>query len=162
MPESPSERHRRGGARCTNTAPRAPRPVPRADGQRRSAGRGAAPRSTFRPQAEPDPGPTIAEAARRTGVSVHTLRSYERVGPAITEVDRTPGGRRRYHQRDLSWTSLCTKHRAQDRRLPGPARRPVTPTSCGCRSPGPRPAEEVPRRPPYTQGAGEHHGRPPR
>ncbi|GGY86592.1 hypothetical protein GCM10010300_33590 [Streptomyces olivaceoviridis] len=79
---------------------------------RRSAGWGAVPRSAFRPQAEPDPGLTIAEAARRTGVSVHTLRYCERVGLVITEVDRTPGGRRRYHQRDLTWITLCTKLRA--------------------------------------------------
>ncbi|MEU7362460.1 MULTISPECIES: MerR family DNA-binding transcriptional regulator [Streptomyces] len=37
------------------------------------------------------PGPTIAEAARRTGVSVHTLRYHERAGLVITGVDRTPG-----------------------------------------------------------------------
>ncbi|MBG7698694.1 MerR family transcriptional regulator [Streptomyces sp. MC1] len=67
---------------------------------------------SVRPQAEPDPGLTIAEAARRTGVSVHTLRYYERVGLVITGVDRTPGGRRRYHRRDLAWITLCTKLRA--------------------------------------------------
>ncbi|MFJ4621042.1 MerR family transcriptional regulator [Streptomyces sp. NPDC088812] len=60
----------------------------------------------------PDPGLTIAEAARRTGVSVHTLRYYERVGLVITDVDRTPGGRRRYHERDLTWIGMCTKLRA--------------------------------------------------
>lgn len=57
-------------------------------------------------------GLTIAEAARRTGVSAHTLRYYERAGLVITGVDRTSGGRRRYRQRDLDWITLCTKLRA--------------------------------------------------
>lgn len=71
---------------------------------------------SVRPKADPDsdsdPGMAIADAALRTGVSVHTLRYYERVGLVITGVDRTVGGRRRYHQRDLTWITLCTKLRA--------------------------------------------------
>ncbi len=55
---------------------------------------------------------SIAEAARRTGVSVHTLRYYERAGLVVTTVDRTPGGRRRYHQEDLNWITVCTRLRA--------------------------------------------------
>lgn len=55
---------------------------------------------------------TIAEAARRTGVSAHTLRYYERAGLAVTPVDRTTGGRRRYRQLDLDWVTVCTKLRA--------------------------------------------------
>jgi DNA-binding transcriptional MerR regulator len=64
--------------------------------------------------ARPDPqaGLSIAEAARRTGVSVHTLRYYERAGLVVTAVDRTPGGRRRYHQLDLDWIVICTRLRA--------------------------------------------------
>src|SRR5436853_2254128 len=54
----------------------------------------------------------IAEAARRTGVSVHTLRYYERAGLVVTAVDRTSGGRRRYHQLDLDWIVICTRLRA--------------------------------------------------
>ena len=57
-------------------------------------------------------GVTIAEAARRTGVSVHTLRYYERAGLVVTAVDRTGGGRRRYHQLDLDWIVICTQLRA--------------------------------------------------
>ena len=66
------------------------------------------------PPARPDPeaGMTIAEAARRTGVSVHTLRYYERAGLVVTAVERTDGGRRRYQQQDLYWISICTKLRA--------------------------------------------------
>lgn len=70
---------------------------------------GPSPRPT-RPTGEA--GITIAEAARRTGVSVHTLRYYERAGLVITDIDRTHGGRRRYHQVDLNWISVCTRLRA--------------------------------------------------
>ncbi|WP_018685245.1 MerR family transcriptional regulator [Actinokineospora enzanensis] len=59
----------------------------------------------------PPEGLGIAEAARRTGVSVHTLRYYERAGLVITDVDRTTGGRRRYRQSDLDWIKVCTRLR---------------------------------------------------
>ncbi|MEC3918638.1 MerR family transcriptional regulator [Nocardia sp. CDC160] len=64
--------------------------------------------------AHPDPeaGMTIAEAARRTGVSVHTLRYYERAGLVLTNITRTSTGRRRYRQLDLDWITICTKLRA--------------------------------------------------
>ena len=51
----------------------------------------------------PAAGLTIADAARRTGVSAHTLRYYERAGLVVTRVDRTTGGRRRYRKLDLDW-----------------------------------------------------------
>ena len=60
----------------------------------------------------PRAGLSIAEAASRTGVSVHTLRYYERAGLVVTAVDRTAGGRRRYHQLDLDWIVICTRLRA--------------------------------------------------
>jgi DNA-binding transcriptional MerR regulator len=62
--------------------------------------------------AVPADGVTIAEAARRTGVSAHTLRYYERTGLVVTPVDRTSGGRRRYRELDLKWILVCTKLRA--------------------------------------------------
>jgi DNA-binding transcriptional MerR regulator len=67
-----------------------------------------------KPQALSDPqtGVSIAEAARRTGLSVHTLRYYERAGLVVTPVDRTAGGRRRYHRLDLDWIVICTRLRA--------------------------------------------------
>jgi len=65
-----------------------------------------------RPGAVPAAGVTIAEAARRTGVSAHTLRYYERAGLVISPVDRTSGGRRRYRELDLKWIVICTKLRA--------------------------------------------------
>ena len=63
-------------------------------------------------RSDPRAGLSIAEAARRTGVSVHTLRYYERAGLVVTPVDRTHGGRRRYRQLDLKWIKICTKLRA--------------------------------------------------
>ena len=60
----------------------------------------------------PAAGVSIAEAARRTGVSVHTLRYYERAGLVVSPVDRTSGGRRRYRGLDLKWIIICTKLRA--------------------------------------------------
>ena len=62
--------------------------------------------------AMPADGVTIAEAARRTGVSVHTLRYYERAGLVVSPVDRTSSGRRRYRELDLKWIIICTKLRA--------------------------------------------------
>lgn len=72
-----------------------------------------------KPQPEPGParsdpqaGLSIAEAARRTGISVHTLRYYERAGLVVTPVERTRSGRRRYQQQDLNWITVCTRLRA--------------------------------------------------
>src|SRR5919198_5195221 len=61
---------------------------------------------------DPQAGLSIAEATRRTGVSVHTLRYYERAGLVVTTVERTDSGRRRYHQLDLDWITVCTRLRA--------------------------------------------------
>ena len=63
-------------------------------------------------EAVPAAGLSIAEAARRSGVSVHTLRYYERAGLVVTTVDRTAGGRRRYREIDLKWITVCTRLRA--------------------------------------------------
>src|ERR687887_905457 len=63
-------------------------------------------------RSDPQTGLSIAEAARRTGVSVHTLRYYERAGLVVTTVERTDGGRRRYRQLDLDWITVCTRLRA--------------------------------------------------
>ncbi len=52
--------------------------------------------------AQLDAGLTIADAANATGVSVHTLRYYERAG-LIDGVDRAASGHRRYRQEDLAW-----------------------------------------------------------
>lgn len=69
-------------------------------------------RRKTRHSAVPAEGVTIAEAARRTGVSAHTLRYYERAGLVVSRVDRTASGRRRYRGLDLKWIVICTKLRA--------------------------------------------------
>lgn len=48
-----------------------------------------------------------AAAAERTGLSLDTLRYYEREG-LIGPVDRSAGGRRRYSEDDLSWIGVVT------------------------------------------------------
>jgi DNA-binding transcriptional MerR regulator len=60
--------------------------------------------------AQLEAGLTIADAARATGVSAHTLRYYERAG-LIDGVDRAASGHRRYHEGDLAWieTLLCLR-----------------------------------------------------
>jgi DNA-binding transcriptional MerR regulator len=45
---------------------------------------------------------SIGEAARATGLSVHTLRYYERIG-LIEPVGRLANGRRAYSEDDLWW-----------------------------------------------------------
>ncbi|WP_307817523.1 MerR family transcriptional regulator [Nocardia acididurans] len=54
---------------------------------------------------------SIGEVAARTGLSVHTLRLYEREGLLVGPVQRTSGGRRRYTGRDVDWLSICVKLR---------------------------------------------------
>lgn len=45
---------------------------------------------------------TISEVAGYTGLSVHTLRWYERIG-LMPHIDRSHTGQRRYADRDLDW-----------------------------------------------------------
>ena len=46
-----------------------------------------------------------AEASERTGLSLDTLRYYERLG-LFGPVGRTAGGRRIYTERDVAWAPL--------------------------------------------------------
>ncbi|MBD9730510.1 MerR family transcriptional regulator [Streptomyces sp. H28] len=50
---------------------------------------------------------TPAAAAGRTGVSLDTLRYYEREG-LIGPIRRSPGGRREYTEDDIFWIGLVT------------------------------------------------------
>lgn len=54
---------------------------------------------------------TIAEAAATAGLSVHTLRYYERAG-LLAPVERNGSGHRRFTKRDLEWIVVCTRLRA--------------------------------------------------
>lgn len=48
---------------------------------------------------------TPGEVAQRTGLSLDTLRYYERIG-LLDDIDRTPGGRRQYSDDDLGWLGI--------------------------------------------------------
>ncbi|MFD1537249.1 MerR family transcriptional regulator [Nonomuraea guangzhouensis] len=54
----------------------------------------------------------IGEVARRTGLSVHTLRLYERVGIFAGPVQRDAAGRRVYSEWDIAWLGNCVLFRA--------------------------------------------------
>lgn len=77
------------GRNCGNACAAVERPHPRPDGQDRY---------------------TISEVAAHTGLSVHTLRWYERIG-LMPHVDRSHTGQRRYTNRDLDWLELVGKLR---------------------------------------------------
>lgn len=54
---------------------------------------------------------TIAQAAQATGVSVHTLRYYERAGLMREPVARAASSHRRYTASDIAWVSFLTRLR---------------------------------------------------
>jgi DNA-binding transcriptional MerR regulator len=54
----------------------------------------------------------IADVAAETGLTVHTLRYYERDGLMLRAVDRTTSGHRRYTERDVDWIVMLTRLRA--------------------------------------------------
>lgn len=58
-----------------------------------------------------DEGLTIQEAAERVGLSVDTLRYYERAG-LLPHVVRTTGGQRRYDEANLNGVHFVTRMRA--------------------------------------------------
>lgn len=54
---------------------------------------------------------SIQQAAELTGVSVHTLRYYERIG-LMSPIHRATSGHRRYSDDDLGWVHMLTLLRA--------------------------------------------------
>jgi DNA-binding transcriptional MerR regulator len=56
-------------------------------------------------------GLTIQQTAEETGVSVHTLRYYERIG-LISPVERASNGHRRYSEKDVNEIVFLTRLRA--------------------------------------------------
>jgi DNA-binding transcriptional MerR regulator len=54
---------------------------------------------------------SIAEAAAEAGVSIDTLRYYERAGLLLVPVDRAESGHRRYSERDVGWLVFLIKVR---------------------------------------------------
>ena len=55
---------------------------------------------------------SIGEVARRTGLTVHALRFYEREGLLLTQhVARGTSGHRRYSEQEVYWLRICIKLR---------------------------------------------------
>ena len=54
---------------------------------------------------------SIQEVCRKTGLTAHTLRYYEKEG-LLTSVERSAGGFRQYSDEDLEWLGLicCLKN----------------------------------------------------
>lgn len=55
---------------------------------------------------------SIADAAKATGLTTHTLRYYERDGLLLEPVDRASSGHRQYTEQDLGWIVMVTKLRS--------------------------------------------------
>ena len=55
---------------------------------------------------------SIGEVARRTGLSVHALRFYEREGLFASPVHRATSGRRVYSEWHVDWLDVCQRLRA--------------------------------------------------
>jgi DNA-binding transcriptional MerR regulator len=53
---------------------------------------------------------SIAQAAAQTGLSINTLRYYERIG-LVDPPARDSGGRRSYSEADLAWLGFLTRLR---------------------------------------------------
>ena len=58
------------------------------------------------------PGLSIGQVAEKTGLSIHTLRFYEREGILPIPVTRDSAGRRVYTGNDVEWLTMCTNLRA--------------------------------------------------
>lgn len=59
-------------------------------------------------------GLTIQQAAEKTGVSVHTLRYYERIGLMLAPIERAANSHRRYSEEDVYWIVFLTRLRETD------------------------------------------------
>ena len=64
---------------------------------------------------------SIGEVSARTGLSVDTLRFYEREG-LFPPPQRSAGGRRGFSAADLGWIGICQRLRASGMSLPEIAR----------------------------------------
>ena len=70
------------------------------------------------PHSETGTGLSIGQVAERTGLSVHTLRFYEREGILASPVRRDAGGRRVYTEDDADWLTVCMVLRASGMPVP--------------------------------------------
>ncbi|WP_235735255.1 MerR family transcriptional regulator [Nocardioides alcanivorans] len=55
---------------------------------------------------------TIAQAAAALGLTIDTLRYYERDGLLLRPVPRSASGHRRYDEEDVHWITLVTRLRS--------------------------------------------------
>ena len=55
---------------------------------------------------------SISEVAEATGLTVHTLRYYERAGLMLHAVDRASSQHRRYSSADVTWVQFLTRLRS--------------------------------------------------
>lgn len=55
---------------------------------------------------------SISDAAEATGISVHTLRYYERAGLMLDPVSRAASSHRRYTEEEIRWVSLLARMRS--------------------------------------------------
>ncbi|HET7837243.1 MAG TPA: MerR family transcriptional regulator [Variovorax sp.] len=69
-------------------------------------------------ETSPSPLLTIAQVARRTGLTAHTLRYYERIG-LIAAVPRAAGGQRRYAASDMDWLAFLLRLRTTGMSIQG-------------------------------------------
>jgi DNA-binding transcriptional MerR regulator len=61
---------------------------------------------------QPVPSLSIGQVAELTGLSVYTLRFYEREGVLLDPVRRGVNGRRLYSEADVEWLADCVRLRA--------------------------------------------------
>ncbi len=59
-----------------------------------------------------DPLLSIGQVSRRTGLSAHTLRFYEKEDLLIEPVHRDGAGRRAFSEREIGWLGVCRALRA--------------------------------------------------
>jgi DNA-binding transcriptional MerR regulator len=55
---------------------------------------------------------SIGDVAERTGLSIHTLRYYEREGILPDPIERSSSGHRVYREDDVEWLAICKSLRA--------------------------------------------------
>ena len=61
---------------------------------------------------------SIGQVSEQTGLSVHTLRFYEREGILASSIRRDGTGRRVYTAEDVEWLSMCVNLRATGMPIP--------------------------------------------
>ncbi|MFD0558141.1 DNA-binding transcriptional MerR regulator [Stackebrandtia endophytica] len=61
---------------------------------------------------------SIGQVAEQVGLSVHTLRFYEREGILVRPVDRSSTGHRMYRESDVQWLRICVNLRSSGMPLP--------------------------------------------